>query len=271
MTALPGSDLSATAASLVGPADVEPAAPGTRIVAALTAFELRLAATRGESLLVTFAIPLTVLAFFSAVDVLPRSAGRPVDALLPGAIAIAVIASGLVALSIATAYERSYGVLKRLAGTPATAAHRIAAKVIALLVVEVAQTLLLVGLAVLAFGWLPGPGANGLLVLAALALGTATFAALGVLLAGTLRAETTLAVANALFLVALLVGDVVVPLERLPSALAAIGAGLPFAALVDVLRAGLGGVARDGQLSAAILGAWATVAALGAVRLTRWD
>ena len=68
----------------------------------------------------TFGIPLAVLVFFSTVDVLPRGSGRAVDALLPGSIALAVVASGLVALSIGTAYERAYGVLKRLAGTPAT-------------------------------------------------------------------------------------------------------------------------------------------------------
>ena len=264
-------DLRATAAGLVGHPDRNPAAPAARIVAALARNELRLAAARGESLLVTMGIPLAVLVFFSTVDVLPRAGGRPVDALLPGSLAIAVVASGLVALAIGLAYERAYGVLKRLAGTPARPVHQVIARILALLVIEGVQAILLVSVAAGILGWTPGPAASLPILLAAIALGTATFASLGVLLAGTLRAETTLAVANALFVVALLLGDAVVPVERLPPGLAAISGVLPFAPLVDLLRAGLGLDASEPARSAAVLGAWGIGGMLLAGRFGRWD
>jgi len=259
------------AAGLVGRPGETGAASAGRMLRALTGHELRLTMTRGESLLVTFAIPIAVLAFFSSVDVLPRLAGRAVDALLPGAIALAVVATCLVSLSIATAYERAYGVLKRLAGTGAANWHRVAAKTLAVLLIELVQAVVLVAIAIVAFAWSPGPDASAALTIGAVALGSVTFASAGILLAGTLRPETTLAVANALLLVALLVGDVVVPLDRLPGTLAPVAAALPFAALVDLVRAGLGAGARDPGAAAAILAGWGTVAVVAAVRLTRWD
>ena len=264
-------DLRATAAGLVGDLHGSPAAPAVRIVTSLARHELRLVATRGESLLVTAAIPLAVLVFFSAVDVLPRAAGRPVDALLPGSIALAVVASGLVALSIALAYERAYGVLKRLAGTPATPVHQVLARILALLAINAVQAVLLVAIAAGVLGWTPGPAASVPLLVAAIVLGAATFASLGVLLAGTLRAETTLAVANGLFLVALLLGDAVVPIDRLPAALAGVAGALPFAPLVDLLRAGLGAGGADPARSAVVIGAWGIAGLLLATRFGRWD
>ena len=160
--------------------------------------ELRLTARRGENVLVTVIIPAVVLVFFASVGVLPAPAGSPVDFLLPGSIALAIIATSLVNLGIATAYERHYGVLKRLGGSPLSRGGLLAAKVAAVLVVELAQVVLLVAIAVVALGWQPATGANaGLLAVVAL-LGTFAFAGLGLLLAGTLRAEATLALANAL-------------------------------------------------------------------------
>lgn len=264
-------DLRSTAARLVGNPERSPAASAPRIVAALAGHELRLAATRGESLLVTVAIPLAVLVFFSTVDVLARAGGRPVDALLPGSIALAVIASGLVALAIGLAYERAYGVLKRLAGTPATPIHQVLARILALLVIAAVQTVLLVAVAAGILGWSPGPAASVPILAAAIVVGTATFASLGVLLAGTLRAETTLAVANGLFLLAVPLGDAVVPIERLPPALAGVAGVLPFAPLVDLLRAGLGTGAVDPARSAVVIGAWGIVGLVLAIRYARWD
>src|SRR4029079_418260 len=92
-------------------------APWTRSTAAQTAVELRLTARRGENLLAIAVIPVAVLVFFASTTVVSLPGGGTVDALLPGAIALAIIATGLVNLGIATAYERSYGVLKRLGGS----------------------------------------------------------------------------------------------------------------------------------------------------------
>ena len=121
--------------------------------------ELRLTARRGENVLVTIVIPVVVLLFFASVArPADRDVARPVDFLLPGALALAVIATSLVNLGIATAYERNYGVLKRLGGSPLTRGGLLTAKMRPVLVVEVAQVVLLVAIASGVLGWRPGPG-----------------------------------------------------------------------------------------------------------------
>jgi ABC-2 type transport system permease protein len=245
-------------------------AASTRAVSAMTAMELRLTARRGENLLVTIIIPAVVLVFFASVSVLPPAAGRPVDFLLPGSIALAIIATSLVNLGIATAYERHYGVLKRLGGSPLTRTGLLAAKSAAVLVVEVVQIVLLVAIAVVLLGWrLPG-GASVALVPVALVLGTAAFAGLGLAMAGGLRAEATLALANGLFLAFLLLGGIVIPLDHLPAPLAALGSVLPASALADLFRAALGG-AGDVVRSVVVLVVWAVGAIAVAARTFAWE
>src|ERR1700675_2130115 len=139
---------------------------------AQTGMELRLTARRGENVLVTIVIPVVVLLFFASVSVLPSGSGRPVDFLLPGTLALAIIATSLVNLGIATAYERNYGVLKRLGGSPLTRAGLLVAKMMAVLVVEVGQVALLLAIAFAVLGWRPGPGASPALLALGLLLGT---------------------------------------------------------------------------------------------------
>jgi ABC-2 type transport system permease protein len=246
------------------------AAPAWQAILAMTAMELRLALRRGETLVATAVLPVVVLVFFSSVSVLPVDAGRPVDFLLPGSIAFAIIATSLVSLGITTAYDRFYGVLKRLAGSPLSRAELIAAKILAVLVVEAVQVAVLVGAALLLLGWSPPAGASvGLLVVAVL-LGTLAIAGVGLLLAGTLRAETMLAVANILFVVGLVLGGVVLPISHLPGPLAALAGALPAAALSDALRVALGG-SGDAAGSLALLGGWGVVAVGLAVASFRWE
>jgi ABC-2 type transport system permease protein len=224
--------------------------------------ELTLAARRGEALLVTMAVPPVLLIFFASLALLPTGGEAPVAFLLPGMIALAVIANAMVALGIGTAYERHYGVLKRLGALPRSRPTLVVAKTLAVLVVEVVQLVVLVVVAVL-LGWKVAgdPLAVGL----ALMLGTVAFAGIGLLLAGTLRAEVTLALANALFLAFLLLGGIVVPTTQLPGVLADVAPWLPAATLSEALRDGLRGhgVAASGPLVA--LAAWAAVALIAAV------
>jgi ABC-2 type transport system permease protein len=232
--------------------------------------ELRLTARRGENVLVTIVIPVVVLLFFASFSILPSGNGRPVDFLLPGALALAIIATSLVNLGIATAYERNYGVLKRLGGSPLTRSGLLAAKMSAVLVVEVGQiALLLVTAAFL--GWRLGPSASPALLVVGLLLGTLAFAGLGLLMAGALRAEATLALANAVFIAFLLLGGIVIPVDQLPGPLAAIAGVLPAAALADVFRAALvtGDIAVAGPV--AILIVWGVGAVALAARTFRWE
>ncbi|HSL98340.1 MAG TPA: ABC transporter permease [Candidatus Deferrimicrobiaceae bacterium] len=242
----------------------------TRALLALVAMELRLAARRGENVLISLLVPPAVLLFFAATGLVPGTGDGAVDFLLPGSIALAIIASAFVSLGIATAFERAYGVLKRLGGAPVTASLLVTAKVVAMLVIVVLQVGVLVLVAWGLLGWSPGPGASVGLALGAIALGTAAFAGLGLLMAGTLRAEATLALANALFLAFLMLGGIVLPTDHLPAALQPISAVLPATALADLLRVAF----ADGgnpAAPAALLVAWAAAAAALTARTFRWS
>lgn len=232
--------------------------------------ELRLTVRRGDAVLLNVAIPLGLLIFFSLVDVLPKPAGvrHAVDFLSPGILALAVMSTAMVSLGIATGFERQYLVLKRLAVTPLGRPRLLAAKIVSVVAIEVVQVGLIVAVGV-ALGW----HAKGSLwpAVPALLLGTVAFAGIGLLLAGALRAEVTLAAANGLYLALLLLGGMVIPLSKLPGGLRAFAEALPAGALSDALHASLsagGGVpARDW----AVLAAWAVGAPVVAARVFKWE
>lgn len=233
--------------------------------------EARLTARRGENILAMIGIPVAVLLFFGSIELIPVPAGQArVDVLLPGALALAVIAAGLVNLGIATAYERAYGVLKRLGGSPLGRTGMIVAKLAVVVAVEIVVVVVLFAIAAGVFGWRPGASTSWPAVVATLLLGTAAFAGLGLAMAGTLRAEATLTLANALFIACLLLGGVVVPLDHLPDALASFASLLPAAALSEAFRAALGGTGDLGR-SLLVVGLWAAGALVVAVRWFRWE
>lgn len=229
---------------------------------------------RGESLLLTLGIPVLLLVFFSLVDVLPTGGGGhggdgdPVDFLAPGILALAVMSTAMVSLGIATGFERQYLVLKRLATTPLRRGELLAAKIAAVLAVELVQVVVLVPVA-LALGWeLRGSAA---LAIAAVGMATAAFAGLGMIMAGTLRAEATLGAANGLYLVLLLLGGMVVPLGELPSALRGLARALPAAALSDALHGSLAASPAVPGRAWVVLAAWAVAAPAVAAATFRWE
>jgi ABC-2 type transport system permease protein len=235
-----------------------------------TRTELTLSLRQGEQLLVSIGIPVLVLVFFSFVDVFPVPDGfdEPVDYLTPGVLALAIMSSAMVSLGISTGFERQYGVLKRLGATPLGRPRLIAAKASMVLAVEVVQAVVLVGVA-LALGW----RATGDVVLAvpAVLLGTAAFAGIGLLMAGTLRGTVTLALANAIYVVLLLLGGMIIPLDELPAPVRTIAELLPAAPLAETLTAAL----TDGQTASArawiVLAVWAVAAPAAAASLFRWE
>ncbi len=184
-------------------------------------------------------------------------------------VALAVMSTGMVSLGIATAYERYYRVLKRLGGTPLSRGQLLTAKMISVLVIEVVQIALLGAIGTLAYGGRPAGGAWS--ALAALVLGNVAFCGLGLLMAGTLRAEATLAGANGLYLVLLLFGGIVLPLEQLPTGLAGPASVLPAAALSNSLRGAFATGSQAPLESLAVLAAWAAVTAMAAGRTFQWE
>ena len=231
--------------------------------------ELALSSRQGEQLLVSLGIPLLVLVFFSSVDVLPTGTDDPVDFLAPGVLALAVMSTAMVSLGIGTGFERTYGVLKRLGAAPLGRGRWVAAKISMVLVIEVVQWALLVAVAG-ALGW--SPDASGwATALAAGLLGTAAFGGLGLLMAGTLPGLATLAGANALYLVLLLTGGMVIPLDELPGPVAAAAKVLPAAPLAEVLTGSLIEGRTPAGWAWAALAAWAVVAPLAAAATFRWE
>jgi len=204
---------------------------------AQAAMETRLLLLNGEQLLLTIVIPTLVLVLFSTVKVVDVGAGPRVDYVLPGVLAIAVMSTAFTGQAIATGFERRYGVLKRLATTPLPRWGFIAAKTASVVMVEVVQVALLAAVG-LALGWTPRGSFVDVIVL--LAAGTTAFSGLGLLMAGTLRAEATLAGANLVFLLLLVGGGVVVPLDKFPPSAAAVLRLVPAGALAGgLLQMGL--------------------------------
>lgn len=241
-----------------------------RAFRAQTGAELRMTARRGDSVLLNLAIPVGLLVFFSLVDVLPEPAGirHPVQFLSPGLLALAVMSTSMVSLGIATGFERQYGVLKRLGATPLGRSRLLGAKIVSVAVIEVVQAAVLVGVG-LALGWDPG-GTVGLAVPAVL-LATAAFAGLGLLMAGSLRAEVTLAAANGLYLLLLLLGGMLFPLSKLPAGLRDVAQALPAAALSDALHGALTAGATVPARAWIVLAVWAVAAPVVAARLFSWE
>ncbi|MFF9342177.1 MULTISPECIES: ABC transporter permease [unclassified Streptomyces] len=243
------------------------AAPVGRMIAAQTALETRMLLRNGEQLLLTVIIPSLLLVLFSAVDIVDTGEGEAVDFLAPGVLALAVMSTAFTGQAIATGFERRYGVLKRLAASPLPRRALMTAKTLAVLVTEVLQIVLLTAIA-LGLGW--SPHGNPLAVLLLLVLGTAAFSGLGLLMAGTLKAEATLAAANLVFLLLLVGGGVIVPLEKFGAA-GDVLALLPISALSDGLRDVLQDGAGMPWADAGILAVWAVLGLGAAARFFRWE
>jgi ABC-2 type transport system permease protein len=236
---------------------------------AQTRAELVMTLRRGESVLLAVGIPVLLLGFFSIVDVLPTGVQDPVTFLFPGILALAVMSTAMVSTAIATGFERQYGVLKRLGTTPLGRPRLLAAKIAGIVAVEVLQLLVLLAEAI-ALGYrFRGPQLGWAAL--AMILATIAFTGLGMLLAGTLPALTTLAAANGLYLVLLLLSGMLIPLGELPAAVASVARVLPSGALADALHAALGGGGSVPARAWIVLSVWAAGAPVAAASRFRWE
>lgn len=244
-------------------------APAVRMILRQARFETRLLLRNGEQVLLAIIIPALMLIAFSAEPIGTISGGGSrIDYYAPGIIGAAVLSTAFTSQAIATGFERRYSVLKRLGATPLPRWGLLAGKSLSILMVECVQMVLLAGIA-LAMGW--HPHGDPLAVLLLLALGTAAFSGLALWLAGALRAEATLAVANFVFLVFIGIGGVVVPLDKFGHGAQESLQFLPISALTDGLRDVLqhGSAMPWGPLG--ILAVWTLVAIAGAARSFKWE
>ena len=250
-----------------------PAAAGRgRMLLAQTRMELRLLLRNGEQVALSLVIPLLLEFFFNLPLLYSLGTPRRIDYVVPSVLALAVMSAAFTGLAIGTGFERKYAVLKRLGATALPRHILIAGKTCAVLVLQVLQAALIC-LFGLALGWHPaGTGlAAALLMVLLMMLGTFAFGGLGLLLAGTVRAEITLAAANLAWLILLFAGGIAIPLSRYPGPAADVLRYLPSAALSDglhqVLQPGGGQPAR----AVLTLLVWAALALPAAARFFRWE
>jgi ABC-2 type transport system permease protein len=244
------------------------AAPLGRMIATQAALETKMLLRNGEQLLLTVIIPTLLLVLFSSVDIVDTGEGEAVDFLAPGILALAVLSTAFTGQAIATGFERRYGVLKRLAASPLPRWGLMTAKTVSVLVTEVLQVVLLTVIA-FALGW--SPHGDPFAVLLLMVAGTAAFSGLGLLMAGTLKAEATLAAANLVFLLLLVGGGVIVPLDKFPDAAQDVLGLLPVSALSDGLRDVLQHGAGMPWGDLGILSVWAVVGLAAAGKFFRWE
>jgi len=243
------------------------AAPRRRQLAAQANLELRLTLRNGEQLLLTIAIPTIVLVLFASAPIANLPKPR-IDFLMPGVMALAIMSTAFTGQAIGTGFERRYGVLRRLGTTPLSRGTLLAAKTLSVLCIEVLQIALLCLVGV-AYGW--SPHGNPLTVIGVLLLGTAAFSSLGLLMAGTLRAEATLAAANLIYLVLLVLGGVAFPLTDFSDGVRHVLELLPISALSDGLRIVLRSGATMPRHDWLTLLVWTLAGATAATRWFRWD
>ncbi len=254
------------------PAPAPGAAPMSRMIMAQAGLEARMLLRNGEQLLLTLIIPVLLLTAFSLEPLVQRVGPRArVNFLVPGIIALAVLSTAFTSQAIATGFERRYGVLKRLGATPLSRTGLITAKTATVIAVELGQAIIIAGVG-FALGWRPHASPVAVVWVAVLVLlGTAAFSGLALLLAGTLRAEATLAVANLIYLVLLGIGGIIFPLTKFPAPSRPVLTLLPSGALSDGLHAVLQHAAVLPARDAVVLALWAVAAIALAARVFRWE
>lgn len=246
----------------------DPRRPGAwRMVRAASGLELKLLLRNGEQLLLALIIPLAVLVGLTTVSVVELASPR-IDTVTPGVLALAILSTAFTSQAITTAFDRRYGVLKRLAAAGVGRGLLVAGKCGAALTVIAGQWLILGGVALM-LGWHPRGNPAWLALLAL--LGAAAFIGLALLVGGTLRAEAVLALANLIWLAMVLVGGVIVPLTGAPGWLRTVGGLTPTGALSTGLRDVLGAGAAPTAGTFAVLAVWVAVGWAGTVRWFKWQ
>lgn len=240
------------------------AAPAGRRLLRHARTEALLLLRNGEQLLLALVIPVGIL-------VLGRILGGEfgeLSVLAPSVLALALWSSTFTSLSIATGFERRYGVLERLAATPLGRTGLLIGKAAAVAAIAIGQLVVLAIVAAV-LGWRPQWTIESLVVsiLSGL-LAAACFGALALLLAGRLRAEVTLALANVIYVIGLAAGALLLPVARYPEVLRPWLELLPTAALGESLRAGAVGMTLLWPLP--VLAVWTAAAGLAAWKGFRW-
>ncbi|ASL16004.1 ABC transporter permease [Mycobacterium intracellulare] len=236
-----------------------------KMLAAQFGLELKLLLRNGEQLLLTMFIPITLLVGLTLLPLGSFGQHRAAT-FTPVIMALAVISTAFTGQAIAVAFDRRYGALKRLGATPLPVWGIIAGKSLAVVTVVFLQAILL-GAIGFALGWRPALIALALGA-AVIALGTVVFAALGLLLGGTLRAEIVLAVANLMWFVFAGLGALTVETDIIPTGVKWAARLTPSGALTEALSQAM--TMSVDWFGVIVLAAWGALGALSALRWFRF-
>ncbi|MGO4492354.1 ABC transporter permease [Arthrobacter sp. 2YAF22_2] len=245
-----------------------PPAPLLRRILLQGRYETATMLRNGEQLILAVILPLLALVGLTVTPLLDGLGPSRVNIAVPGILALCAMSTAFTGQGISTGFDRRYGVLRFLSTTPLGRAGLILGKVLAVLAVLLIQVLVVTAVA-LPLGW--RPAVAGLLPgLVLLVLGAAAFTALGLLVAGTVRPEATLAITNLLWILLGALGGIVIPAERLPALAQAIVHFLPSGALGQALRDAL--LYGSVNLAAVfVLLLWTAIAGLAATRWFKWN
>lgn len=256
-----------TTSTLTFAADPGPTS-ATKQIRAQASFEFRLLMRNGEQLLLTLIVPIFLLIGLTFMPFIKSGDQPRVSVVVPGVIALAIMSTAFTAQAISIGFDRRYGVLKLLGVTPLSRLRLLFAKTIAILAIEAIQLILILSIGAL-LGWRPSGNVANVIVL--VILGTASFSALSFALAGVLRAEATLAVANAIYLILLLAGGTVLPRDQVPGWLGTVGNLLPSGALGNGLRDVMVTGSAIPLSSIVVLLLWGIAGAAIAHQTFRWE
>jgi ABC-2 type transport system permease protein len=243
-------------------------APLLRRIALQGRYETVTMLRNGEQLILAVVLPLLAMVGLTVTPLLDGLGSSRINVAVPGILALCAMSTAFTGQGISTGFDRRYGVLRFLSTTPLGRTGLIAGKVLAVLAVLSLQVVVVTAVA-LGLGWQPEP-TGWLPGLALLVLGAASFTALGLLVAGTVRPEATLAITNLLWILLGALGGIVIPAERLPAAAQAVVHLLPSGALGQALRDAF----LHGSIDSAavlVLLFWTAVAGGAANRWFKWN
>lgn len=226
----------------------------------------------GEQLMLNIAFPIMALfamRYTGFLDSYAEQMGSTrIGVAVPGVLALCVISTALSGQGIATGFDRRYGVLRFLSTTPLGRNGLIIGKVLAVLAVLAIQFVLVVIIG-FGLGWRPDIF-QMYRSLSTLLLGAAAFTALGLLIAGTVRAEATLAIVNIAWVILAGCGGSLIPADRFPD---------PFYTIIELLPSGALGTGLRGDylqdvflpLPHLIMLVWTLVIGFIASRKFKWS
>ena len=230
------------------------------------AWEFKLSLKNGEQFLLLVIIPVAVFLALTQTAIIGGEKWDIAEA-LSASITVSVLAAGFTSLAIATAFERRSGTLVTMGVTPISRVELVVGKTLSTVYLA-AISVLVLGLVALVLGWRPTMSAT--LIPLILLLGIASVTGFAFLLAGTVRAEAVLALANGIFVFAMIFGGIVFQYSGTVGTVIEL---FPPAALSNCMSHVLDSTSPDSPpflVSIGVLLVWSVVGTLASAKFFKW-